>query len=88
MNKTVAELIARAGLPADADIKTALPGLTFHVTTPLKRGRITTIGDLAPRSDADLLEISQFGQRRLDMLKAALAAAAESTDHPVKDLGT
>ncbi|MFG2076906.1 DNA-directed RNA polymerase subunit alpha C-terminal domain-containing protein [Nonomuraea maritima] len=73
MNKTVAELIAQAGLPADADITKVLPSLTFHVTHPLKRDRISTIGDLAARTDDDLLEIWQFGQRRLDMLKAALA---------------
>ncbi|MER6514781.1 hypothetical protein ABT158_48790 [Nonomuraea sp. NPDC001636] len=69
---TVAELIAQTGLPADADIKATLPGLTWHVTTPLEKAGITTMGGLRVRSDAELLGIPQFGERRLDMLKAAL----------------
>ncbi|MEV3986590.1 DNA-directed RNA polymerase subunit alpha C-terminal domain-containing protein [Nonomuraea sp. NPDC049758] len=69
---TIADLIAQAGLPNDADIKPTLPELTWHVTTPLKRAGITTIGELRARSDAELLDIPQFGERRLDMLKAVL----------------
>ncbi|MFI6179745.1 DNA-directed RNA polymerase subunit alpha C-terminal domain-containing protein [Nonomuraea sp. NPDC051191] len=74
---TIADLIAQTGLPADADITATLPGLTWHVTTPLKRAGITTIGELRARSEAELLEIPQFGQRRLDMLKAALHRGEE-----------
>ncbi|WP_433444633.1 hypothetical protein [Nonomuraea sp. CA-141351] len=74
MNRTVAELIARAGLPDDADLKTTLRTLTWHVTTPLKNVGIDTIGALAARAEAELLQVPQFGLRRLDMLKAALAA--------------
>jgi hypothetical protein len=74
VSQTVAELIARAGLPDEADLKSTLPSLTWHVTTPLKKDGIETIGGLRARTEAQLLKVPQFGQRRLDMLKAVLAA--------------
>lgn len=73
---TVAQLIVRAGLYIDADIATALPGLTWHVTRPLKQDGIETIGDLSARTDEQLLKVPNFGARRLDALKAALAEVA------------
>lgn len=74
---SVAELIAAAGLTADATVKESVPGVTWHVTKPLAQDGIETIGQLAARSDADLLEVPGFGERRLTALKAALAELAQ-----------
>ncbi|WP_431911702.1 DNA-directed RNA polymerase subunit alpha C-terminal domain-containing protein [Nonomuraea jabiensis] len=77
MNTTpIADLVTKSGLPDNHPIK-ALPGLTFHVTNPLRDAEpsITTVGDLTAYTDADLVGIPQFGERRLDKVKAALLAA-------------
>jgi DNA-directed RNA polymerase alpha subunit len=68
---TVAELVAASGLAADAGMVT-LPGLTWHVTRPLKQAGIATVGELASRTDEQLLDVPSFGERRLAALKAAL----------------
>lgn len=69
---SVAALIAGAGLPEDADVAT-LPGLTWHVSRPLKQAGIATVGDLATRTDEQLQAVPNFGGRRLQLLKAAIA---------------
>ncbi|MEV0616118.1 DNA-directed RNA polymerase subunit alpha C-terminal domain-containing protein [Nonomuraea sp. NPDC050404] len=74
-HESVAALIARAGLPGD-DAISALPGLTWHVTQPLNQEGIATIGDLVDQTDAQLLDVPNFGERRLEALKAALREAS------------
>ncbi|MGW0486233.1 hypothetical protein [Nonomuraea sp. NPDC003214] len=78
---SLAALIETAALPADQEIKT-LPGITWHVTRPLAQARppILTIGDLTGARDEELLEVSGFGQRRLDALKTAIATAKTTAD--------
>ncbi|MBG0818939.1 DNA-directed RNA polymerase subunit alpha C-terminal domain-containing protein [Planomonospora sp. ID82291] len=72
--QSMAELVAKSGLPDDHPIK-ALPGLTWHVTKPLEKASIVMVGDLAARTDAELLGVPKFGGRRLEAVKAALARA-------------
>ncbi|WP_449065983.1 DNA-directed RNA polymerase subunit alpha C-terminal domain-containing protein [Planomonospora algeriensis] len=75
MSASAAAMAAATGQP-DRPL-TDLPGLTWHATKPLTQASIRTIGDLAGRADDDLLRLPQFGQRRLDALKTALALASE-----------
>ncbi|GAT68934.1 hypothetical protein PS9374_04599 [Planomonospora sphaerica] len=76
IRESAAVLVAQSGLPDDHPIK-ALPGLTWHATKPLEKANppIIMVEDLAARTDDELLQIPQFGQRRLDMVKSALLAA-------------
>lgn len=68
---TLADLIARAGLPADT-LVTSLPGLTWHTTKPLTSQGVATVGELAKYSDGDLLTFPGMGPRRLAALKTAI----------------
>jgi DNA-directed RNA polymerase alpha subunit len=68
----VGELAGR--LPADQQI-TSLPGLTWHVTKPLREEGFAVVGDLATWSDDELMLVPWFGPRRLEALKQALTEA-------------
>ena len=74
-DESVAVLASRAARPAGTAIADALPGLTWHVTKPLKQAGIVTLADLAARTDEQLLDLPSFGERRLAALKAALTEA-------------
>ncbi|MFC4113998.1 hypothetical protein [Nonomuraea zeae] len=72
-----ADLAIASGLPDDHPI-TALPGLTFHVTNPLKDAAppILTVGDLKDWTDAALVQLPGFRKTRLEKVKTALIAAS------------
>ncbi|MGV9383627.1 hypothetical protein ACWDRB_47975 [Nonomuraea sp. NPDC003707] len=72
-----ADLAIASGLPKDHPLK-SLPGLTFHVTNPLKDAAppIITVGDLEGWTDAALVQLPGFRAARLEKVKAALIAAS------------
>jgi hypothetical protein len=74
---SIRDLTTATGLPEDTPLKN-LPGITWHVTNPLARHWITTLGQLAEHTDDDLLAVRGFGQRRLDALRTALQHAAQA----------
>ena len=58
--------------------------LTVRSYNCLKREAIHTVGELLTRSEADLLDIRNFGQKSIDEVKAKLASLdlALRTAHP------
>ncbi|MGW4639640.1 DNA-directed RNA polymerase subunit alpha C-terminal domain-containing protein [Sphaerisporangium sp. NPDC004334] len=79
----IAEVIGISGLPGDTHIGTlALPTRIYHI---LAREPIWTIGELAHRTDDDLMELRGFGVGALRDLKLLLLRKApDSAEHPVK----
>lgn len=75
----LADLIRASGLPENASVAD-VPGLTWHVTTPLKRQRIATLGQLAKLTDQEVLDLPGIGDSHLAKLRAALVAAAPPDD--------
>ncbi|MEU7005036.1 hypothetical protein [Nonomuraea sp. NPDC046570] len=75
MEESVADLIAKAGLPDNTPLKEAMPKLTWYVTSPLKDAQppITTLGDLSAWSDAALVKLPGFAAGHLTKLKTELS---------------
>ncbi|MFG1709152.1 DNA-directed RNA polymerase subunit alpha C-terminal domain-containing protein [Nonomuraea sp. M3C6] len=73
---TLAELIERTGLPLDSDIRDVMPGLSTRAMNCLLRERIYTLGDLAARTDDNLLDIRNIGVGSLAEIKIILLALA------------
>ncbi|MGV9779792.1 hypothetical protein [Streptosporangium sp. NPDC003464] len=73
---SIRDLVTQTGLSHDALIRDALPGLSRHVRAPLVTAGIATVRHLARRTDDDLLAVPQFGQRRLEALRAELERVA------------
>src|SRR5436305_11787620 len=64
---------ADAALAADLALPIEEMDLTVRSYNCLKREGIHTIGELVGRSEADLLDIRNFGQKSIDEVKAKLA---------------
>ncbi|MDP9843344.1 hypothetical protein [Streptosporangium lutulentum] len=78
-NSTVANLVKWADLRMDIGLRKVLPDTHRDVRNPLMlHGDILTIGELAARSDDDLLEIKGFGKAKLARLKSFLHGLAQS----------
>nr|MDT0667231.1 DNA-directed RNA polymerase subunit alpha C-terminal domain-containing protein [Micromonospora sp. DSM 115978] len=65
---------ADAALAADLALPIEEMDLTVRSYNCLKREGIHTIGELVSRSEADLLDIRNFGQKSIDEVKTKLAA--------------
>ena len=63
-----------AALAADLALPIEDLGLTVRSYNCLKREGIHTVGELVSRSEADLLDIRNFGAKSIDEVKAKLAA--------------
>lgn len=74
---TLAELIAASGLPRDASLYDLMRdhGLRHYTANPLLSEGLQTLADLTDLTDEALLDVDQFGPRRLADLKAAVLAA-------------
>ena len=64
---------ADAALAADLALPIEEMDLTVRSYNCLKREGIHTIGELVGRSEADLLDIRNFGQKSIDEVKSKLA---------------
>jgi hypothetical protein len=76
---TAADLARRTRLPLDTSLHDVFDAPHGAVRNALMREGILTLGDLAARSDADLLDIRQFGAARLIELRSVLRKVAENS---------
>ncbi|MEW1843015.1 DNA-directed RNA polymerase subunit alpha C-terminal domain-containing protein [Nonomuraea angiospora] len=79
--RTLKELVEATGLNENADIRDVLLDLTTRPLNCLLRESIYTLGDLANRTDDDLLDIRNFGVGSLDNVRAVLAQLAARYAH-------
>ncbi|MEV4748978.1 DNA-directed RNA polymerase subunit alpha C-terminal domain-containing protein [Streptosporangium sp. NPDC049248] len=73
---TLADLVRRTRLPMDRDLREVMPAPHGLVRNALMRSGIETLGDLAQRTDTDLLELKHFGPGMLTRLKTILRELA------------
>lgn len=72
---SIRDLVGRSGLAPATLIDDAMPSLSTRVSGALSRDNINTVGDLLARTEADLLDIRNFGSGCLDDIKQALIRA-------------
>ena len=73
-----------AALAADLALPIEDLDLTVRSYNCLKRGGIHTVGELVGRSEADLLDIRNFGSKSIDEVKAKLhSMSLQLKDSPI-----